>query len=134
MLDPFCQLRKFDPGQIFLDGRMGRRLADEQEMPARRLHRLADRLAGVEVVAEIDGIEPCVARAMGGEPTSRRHALAVLLVVRPSCGTTNSGSSGTTRLWPGATSVAATSAWKYSVVPPLRLRVEQHAQCSLVER
>ena len=42
--------------------------------------------------------------------------------------------SGTTRLWPGATSVAATSAWKYSVVPPLRLRVEQHAQCSLVER
>ena len=31
-------------------------------------------------------------------------------------------------------SVAATSAWKYSVVPPLRLRVEQHAQCSLVER
>src|SRR6266852_3660726 len=44
----------------------------------------------------------------------------------PSCGTTNSGSSGTTRLWPGATSVAATSVWKYSVVPPLRLRVEQH--------
>src|SRR5277367_5966428 len=81
MLDLLCQLRKFDPGRIFLDGRMGRRLADEQEMPARRLHRLADRLAGVEVVAEIDGIEPCVARAMGGEPTSRRHALAVLLVV-----------------------------------------------------
>src|SRR5450755_420496 len=50
-------------------------------MPARRPHRLADRLAGVEVVAEIDGIEPCVARAMGGEPASRRHALAVLLVV-----------------------------------------------------
>src|SRR5271156_7091727 len=40
----------------------------------------------------------------------------------PSCGTTNSGSSGTTRLWPGATSVAATSVWKYSVVPPLRSR------------
>src|SRR5258708_14825042 len=36
---------------------MGRRLADEQEMPARCPHRLADRLAGVEVVAEIDGIE-----------------------------------------------------------------------------
>src|SRR5260370_39388421 len=60
---------------------MGRRLADEQEMPARCPHRLADRLAGVEGVAEIDGIEPCVALAMGGEPASRRHALAILLVV-----------------------------------------------------
>ena len=68
VLDPLCQFRKFDPGQVFLDGRMGRRLADEQEMPARRPHRLADRLAGVEVVAQIDGIKPCVAWAMGGEP------------------------------------------------------------------
>ena len=50
------------------------------------------------------------------------------------CCSTRKRSGGTTRLWPGATSVAATSAWKYSVVPPLRLRVEQHAQCSLVER
>src|SRR5258707_977196 len=32
-------------------------------------------------IAEIDGIEPCVAWAMGGEPASRRHALAILLVV-----------------------------------------------------
>jgi hypothetical protein len=81
VLDQLGQLRQLDPGQIFLDGRMGRRLADEQEMPARLPHRLAGRLAGVEVVAEIDGIEPCVAWAMGGEPASRRHALAVLLVV-----------------------------------------------------
>jgi len=44
-LDPLCQRRKFDPGQIFLDDRMGRRLADEQEMPARRLYRRADWLA-----------------------------------------------------------------------------------------
>src|ERR1700692_1866829 len=81
VLDPLCQFRKFHPGQVVLDGRMGRRLADEQEMPACRPHRLADRLAGVEIVAEIDGIEPCIAWAMGGEPASRRHALAVLLVV-----------------------------------------------------
>src|SRR5258708_37671189 len=60
---------------------MGRRLADEQEMPAHRPNRLADRLAGVEGVAQIDGMEPCVAWAMGGEPASRRHALAILLVV-----------------------------------------------------
>ena len=60
---------------------MGRRLAHEQEMSAHRPNRLADRLAGVEVVAQIDGIEPCVGRAVGGEPASRRHALAILLVV-----------------------------------------------------
>jgi superfamily I DNA/RNA helicase len=50
------QRRQLNPGQIFLDGRMGGRLADEQEMAARGQHGLADRLAGVEVVAEIDGI------------------------------------------------------------------------------
>src|SRR6516225_5319537 len=133
MLDPLCQLRQFDPGQVFLDGRMGRRLADEQEMPARRPNRLADRLAGVEIVAEIDGIEPCIARSWAA--SQRRAAmLSQSCLSCPSCGTTNSGSSGTTRLWPGATSVAATSVWKYSVVPPLRSRVEQHAQCSLMER
>src|SRR5712671_2838369 len=60
---------------------MGRRLAHEQEMSAHRPNRLADRLAGVEVVAQIDRIEPDVAWAMGGKPASRRHALAVLLVV-----------------------------------------------------
>src|SRR5260370_24884368 len=52
-----------------------------EEMAAGSALRLADGLGGVEVVAEIDGIEPCVAWAMGGEPASRRHALAILLVV-----------------------------------------------------
>src|SRR6516225_3774072 len=75
MLDPLCQLRQFDPGQVFLDGRMGRRLADEQEMPARRPNNVADRLAGVEIVAEIDWIEPCIARSMCGEPALCRHSL-----------------------------------------------------------
>src|SRR5260370_1151567 len=60
---------------------MGRRLADEQEMPAHRPNRLADRLAGVEVVAESDRMGPCVAWAVGGGPASRRHALAIMLVV-----------------------------------------------------
>jgi hypothetical protein len=71
----------FNPGQIFLDGRMGGRLADEQEMAARGQHGLADRLAGVEVVAEIDGIEPCIMGAMGRKRAPRRHAFAVLLVM-----------------------------------------------------
>lgn len=52
-----------------------------QEIPARGLHRLTNRLAGAEVVAEKDGIEPCIALAVSGEPASRRHALAILLVV-----------------------------------------------------
>jgi len=33
----------------------------------------------------------------------------------PSCGSTNSGSSGSTRVWPGATRAADTMAWKYSI-------------------
>ena len=33
-----------------------------------------------------------------------------------------------------ATSVAATMAWKYSILPVPRLRVEQHGQCSFAER
>jgi hypothetical protein len=38
-------------------------------------------------------------------------------------------------LWTGgATRVAAIRVWKYSIVPPLRLRVEQRGQCSLAER
>jgi hypothetical protein len=95
---------------------MGRRLADEQEMSARRLHRLADRLAGVEVVAEIDGIEPGIAWAMGNEPASRRPALAILLVVP----ILRHDKLGLQR--------------HHSIVPPLRLRVEQQGQCSFAER
>src|SRR5258708_5733902 len=60
---------------------MGRRLADEQEMPAHRPNRLADRLAGVEVVVKLEGRGAWVGGGGGGEPTSRRRALAVLLVV-----------------------------------------------------
>jgi hypothetical protein len=71
----------------------------------------------------MDGIEPCIAHAVGGEPASRRPALAVLLVV-PILRHHELGLQRHPRLWPGATRVAAITVWKYSMVPPLRLRVE----------
>ena len=60
---------------------MGRRLAHEQEMPVRRPHRLADRLAGEQVVAQIDRLQPGVAPAMALQPAPDRPAFAVLLLV-----------------------------------------------------
>ena len=50
----------------------------------------------------------------------------------PSGLTRGSGSSGTARLWPGATTVATTGAanreWQYSVLSLPRLRCEQLGQ------
>jgi hypothetical protein len=46
----------------------------------------------------------------------------------------NSGSSGTTRLWPGATIVAASMVWKYSVLFLPRLRWKQFGQWILAEQ
>jgi hypothetical protein len=46
-------------------------LADEQKMPAAGQDRLAQRLIGIEIVAQIDRIEPLDALAMGDEPTAR---------------------------------------------------------------
>src|SRR5258708_28574492 len=43
-------------------------------------HRLAERLAREQIVAEIDRIELGVVRAMGREPALRRPVLAVLLL------------------------------------------------------
>src|SRR4051812_12365107 len=56
-------------------------LAGEQEVPALLTHRLADRLAGIKIVAEIDRVQPFVAGAMALEPAPHGAALAVLLVV-----------------------------------------------------
>ncbi len=41
-LDPFAMFRQLDPGQVFLQRGMRARLADEQEMPIRRLSRNYD--------------------------------------------------------------------------------------------
>src|SRR4051794_2784278 len=56
-------------------------LAGEQEVPALLLHRLAHRLAGIKIVAEIDRVQPLVVGAVPFEPAPHGAALAVLLVV-----------------------------------------------------
>src|SRR5258708_525689 len=51
-------------------------------MPARRPHRLADRLTGIEIVAELDRIEPRITAAVGfGRP--RRGATFAILRLPP---------------------------------------------------
>src|SRR5580700_12061525 len=59
---------------------VGRRLADEEKMPACRPRRLADRLTGVEIVAEIDRIEPRITGAVRFEPPPRGATFAILLL------------------------------------------------------
>lgn len=72
--------RQVDPGEILLDQRMRRRLADEEKVPAHVQHRLAERLAGEQVIAEINRIEGGVAPSMRGQPALGRHGLAILLL------------------------------------------------------
>src|SRR3954468_1413769 len=99
-LDLTAQRRQLDAGEVFLDRLMRRRLAHEQEVPVRRPHRFADRLAGEQVVAEVDGLQSGIAPAMALQPAAR---LSQFCLSWPSWGTMNSGSSGTTRLLSGAT-------------------------------
>jgi hypothetical protein len=73
-------LRHFDAREPFVDSRMGSRLADEEEVSAGRQHVLTDRLAGIEIVAEIDRIELRITRAMRCEPSPRGAAFAILLL------------------------------------------------------
>src|SRR3982751_6692508 len=80
-LDPLDVLGEVDAGQILLEGLMRGRLAGEQEVPALREHRLAPRLAGIEVVAKIHRIEPGPAGAVPSKPAPHGAAPAVLLVV-----------------------------------------------------
>src|SRR4051812_31977974 len=120
-LDRAGLCRQLDTGEIFLNRLVGRRLAHEQEVPVRCPHRLADRLTGEQVVAQIDRLQPGVAPAMALQPAAR---LSQSCFSWPSWGTMNSGSSGTTRLWSGATTVADSIAWKCSVLSLPRLRVE----------
>ena len=52
----------------------------------------------------------------------------------PSWGAMNAGGSGNTCWWPDATMLAPRKAWKYSVPPSDRLRVEQRGQWILREQ
>ena len=75
----FAQAVEFDAGQIFAQGLVARGLAHQQKIAARRLDGLAHRLPGIEVVAQIDRLEPGIGRTHPAQPTSGRHRFAVLL-------------------------------------------------------
>src|SRR5499427_5309742 len=64
LLDPVLTGRKLNPRKIFCNQRMRGRLADENEMGTGSQHRLAQRLTGKQIIAEIDRIEPCIACRM----------------------------------------------------------------------
>lgn len=64
----FCG--KIDAGEPFLQSLVGGGLADEQEMPAFGPYGVADRL-GIEILAEVDGIEFGATDGMGFEPVPR---------------------------------------------------------------
>jgi len=61
---------QIDPSQVFVEGLVAVGLADEQKMPAAIQNRLAERLIGVEVIAQIDRLEPLVALGVGLEPAA----------------------------------------------------------------
>lgn len=60
---------------------MGGRLAHEQEMPVHLPHRLADRLVGEPIIAEIDGVQAGMPPPVALQPAPDRPAFAVLLLV-----------------------------------------------------
>ncbi len=59
---------------------LGVRFADEQEVAAGREDRFAGGLAGVQIVAEIDRVEPGVLGAVSGQPALHCVGLAILLL------------------------------------------------------
>lgn len=75
------QLRERNAGQVFLNQRMRGRFADKQEVAARGAHRLAQWLAGEQVIAQVDRVPPLRAAAMGGQPAAGRCGFTVLFVM-----------------------------------------------------
>ena len=96
-------------------------------MPAGVQHRLTERLAREQIVAEIDRVECREALAVGGQPALGRHVLAILLLrpvlwddefrlqrddpVIPHLAFHRLRRRNLGQLRPGATSVAASMAW-----------------------
>ena len=126
-LDGLAVGRKFDAGDVFLDQGMRGRLANEDEMPVDGAHSRADRLAGEQVVTEIDRIEPGVTGAVSREPTPSGTALAILFLAAIVRGN-ELRRQREHAVVTGATTVAERKLWKYSVLPPARARLEQWAQ------
>ena len=103
---------QFGAMQVFGDSLMGGGLAGKDEVAAGIVDGSDDRLAGKQIVAEIDRLKMGEASAMPGQPAFRSVALQSCFSA-PSCGAMNSGGRGRTCLWPGATMLAPRKAWKY---------------------
>ncbi len=78
-------LLEVDAGEVFGDGLVRVRLAGQDEAASALPDGLDHRLAGVEVVAQVDGPEAGDAGAVAGQPALGGGALAVLLL-RPVLG------------------------------------------------
>ena len=81
LFDPLFVDGEFDAVEPVVERGVRSRLGNEQEMAANRLDGLANRLAGIEIVAEMDRFQPRQAGPVGGQPAPRRPALAVLLLL-----------------------------------------------------
>src|SRR4051794_21041505 len=101
--------------------------AGQNEIAACVLDRRGPGLTGEQIVAQEDRAEVFQGRAMAGQPAfSALRSQSCFSA--PSWGAMNSGGKGRTCWWPGATMLAPRKAWKYSVPPSDRLRVEQRGQ------
>ena len=65
-----AHLVQHDAMGVFAQRLVAGRLAHEDEAPARGAHRLADRLAGIEIVAQIDRSQPGHTRPQAGQPAA----------------------------------------------------------------
>ena len=81
LFDPLFVYGEFDAVEPVVECGVRSRPGSEQEMAANRLDGLANRLAGIEIVADIDRFQPRQAGPVGGQPAPPRPALAVLLLL-----------------------------------------------------
>ena len=96
LFDPLFGDGAFDAVEPVVERGVRSRPGNEQEMAANRLDGLANRLAGIEIVADTDRFQPRQAGPVGGQPAPRRPASQSCFSC-PSWGTTTSGASGIAR-------------------------------------
>ena len=79
LLDPPLATGRLDAARPVHQGRVRAGLGNEQEVGFKSPDRLAKRLVGIEIIAQVDRLRAGQARAMAGQPAPHRAALAVLL-------------------------------------------------------
>jgi hypothetical protein len=102
-LGPAMLFQRGAAAQIFGHGLVRRWLAGQDEAAAHLMDGLGDRLTGEEIVAPVDRPKLRHRWTVPGQPAFGGVPLTVLLLGSVPRGATNSGGSGRTRVWPGAT-------------------------------